>query len=124
MSGLGAANLVLRFVLELAALGAVGYWGFTSLDTWPMRLLGGLGLPVLMAAVWAVFRVPGDGGDPVVAIPTQVRLALEFVFFAVAVFLLYRSGQRMPALVFLALVVVNYGIDYDRTIRFLTGRSS
>jgi hypothetical protein len=124
MSGLGGANLVLRFLLELAALGAVGYWGFSSFEEWPLKLLAGIALPVVMAVVWGVFRVPGDGGAPVVAVPTQARLILEFVFFALAIFLLDRSGQRAPALVFLALVLLNYGIDYDRTIRFLSGRNS
>lgn len=122
MSGIGIANLALRFLLELAALAAVGYWGFTTLESWPMKLLGGLGLPLLMAAAWGIFRVPGDGGAPVVAVPTQLRLALEFVFFAVAVILLHRSGQKVPAYVFTALIVLNYGIDHERTWRFVTGR--
>lgn len=122
MSGLVAANLALRFLLELAALVAVGYWGFTSFPDWPMKLLAGIGLPLVMAAAWGIFRVPGDGGDPIVVVPTQVRLALEFVFFAVAVSLLHRSGQHWLAWAFLALVLVNYAIDYDRTIRFLAGR--
>lgn len=121
MSGLVVANLALRFLLELAALGAVGYWGFSAFESWPMKLLAGLGLPLVMAAAWGIFRVPGDGGDPIVAVPAQLRLALEFVFFAVAITLLHRSGQQMLAYVFLALVVLNYSIDHDRTWRFLTG---
>lgn len=124
MSGLVIANLALRFLLELAALGAVGYWGFSASHSWLVKLVAGIGLPLVMAAAWGIFRVPGDGGDPIVAVPTQVRLALEFVVFALAVTLLHRSGQQTLAWVLLALVLVNYAIDYDRTIRFLTGRAS
>jgi hypothetical protein len=123
MTGLLTANLVLRFLLELAALVAVGYWGFRGFDSWPVKLLAGIGLPLLMAAAWAIFRVPGDGGDAIVVVPGQLRLALEFVFFALAILLLHRSGQPILALVFLALVAVNYSIDFDRTLRLLTGRS-
>lgn len=122
MSVLVVANLALRFVLELAALVAVGYWGFTAFPDWLMKLLAGIGLPLVMAAAWGIFRVPGDGGDPIVVVPTQARLALEFVFFALAVMLLHRSGQHWLAWVLLGLVLLNYAIDYDRTLRLLTGR--
>lgn len=122
MNPIFAANLVLRFLLELAGLWAAGYWGFTTFDTWPMKLLCGIGLPVLMATVWGVFRVPNDGGAPKVRVAPQVRLALEVVFFTLAVGLLALSGQAMLALVFVGLLVINYGILHDRTWRLLTGR--
>jgi hypothetical protein len=44
---LQAANLALRFLLELCALGALGWWGF-SRDGAAGRLLGP-GLPVVAA---------------------------------------------------------------------------
>ena len=61
-------NLVLRFLLELAALVAAGYWGFGAFDGWPLRVLAGIGVPFVLAAAWGVFRVPGDGGPPVVVV--------------------------------------------------------
>jgi hypothetical protein len=122
MSALVVANLALRFLLELAALGAAGYWGFTAFADWPLQLLAGIGLPLVMAAAWGIFRVPNDGGAPIVLVPPQLRLALEVVFFVLAVTLLHRTGQQRLAWVFLGLVLLNYAIDYDRTIRLLTGR--
>lgn len=124
MSALFALNLGLRFLLELAALGAAGYWGFASFDGWPMKLLCGIGVPLVMAAAWGIFRVPGDGGPPLVTVPSQLRLALEFVFFALAVTLLHRAGQPGLAYGFIALLLVNYGIDHERTLRFLLGRGA
>lgn len=124
MSALYAINLGLRFVLELAALGAMGYWGFTGFDDWPAKLLLGIGLPLAMAAAWGIFRVPGDGGPPIVVTAPQVRLALEAVFFALAITLLHRASQHSLSYLFLALVVINYGIDHERTVRFLLGRGA
>lgn len=122
MSPLIAANLGLRFLLELAGLAAAGYWGFATFDNWPMKLICGIGLPLVMATVWGVFRVPNDGGPPTVRVAPRVRLALEFVFFALAVGLLHRSGQETLSYVFVGLLLVNYGIMHDRTWRLLTGR--
>src|SRR5690606_33090753 len=47
------------FLLELVALGAMGYWGWTQQDgAW--RWIAALGIPLIAAVVWASFRVPGD----------------------------------------------------------------
>lgn len=115
-------NLGLRLVLELAALVAVGYWGFTLGEDWLPRLLAGIGLPLLLAAAWAVFRVPDDGGAPVVAIGGQLRLLLEFAVFAIAVAALAQARQLPLAIGFAVLVLLNYGIDYQRTLDFALGR--
>jgi hypothetical protein len=116
------ANLVLRFLLELAALVAVGYWGFATQHALWLRLLCGIGLPVAMAAAWAVFRVPGDGGRAVVVTPPQARLGLEIVYFGLAVALLRAAGQGGAALLLLAILVLNYALDYRRTFALLSGR--
>jgi hypothetical protein len=46
------ANLGIAFLLELAVLFAVGYWGFRLSVGLPLRLVAGLGTPVLMAVLW------------------------------------------------------------------------
>ncbi len=53
------ANLGLRFVLELSALTAVGFWGWARLEGLP-RWLHAVGVPLALAAAWGVFNVPGD----------------------------------------------------------------
>lgn len=137
-------NLALRFALELAALGAIGYWGWTGHGgIWRWAL--GLGLPVIAAVLWASFRVPGDqermaqsfqdtgivseqaahnSREPrraLVAVPGVVRLLLEAVFFGGAVLLLVLAGQSRSALILGALVVLHYLASYDR-IRWLLGQ--
>jgi hypothetical protein len=119
LPAINAINLALRFLLELAALAAVGYWGWTSFPDVGSRLLAGIGLPLLLAALWGIFRVPGDGGPPVIAIPGWLRLILEGLVFGLAVALLADAGHGRLALLFLAVVLVNYTIDYRRVLSIL-----
>ena len=111
-------NLALRFILELAGLAAMGYWGWTTHDG-VGRYVWGFGLPVLAAAVWGVFRVPGDPGDAPVAVSGVVRLLLEAAYFGGAVGLLYAAGRESAALILGVVVVLHYLASYDRVIRFL-----
>jgi hypothetical protein len=51
-------NLAVRFLLELCLLAATGYWGFKTQSTWPMKILLGVGLPVVLAVLWGLFVAP------------------------------------------------------------------
>ena len=116
-------NLALRFVLELAALAALGYWGWVAHDGTARWLWAG-GLVVGAAAVWGVFRVPGDGGPPVVAVPGWVRLLIEAVVFGGATAALLASGRVYLGVAFGVIVVAHYAISYDRVVRFLRPSSA
>ena len=111
-------NLLLRFLLELAGLSALGYWGWTQ-HGGAARLVWSVGAVAVAAGLWGVFRVPGDGGAPVVAVAGRVRLAIEAAFFTTATAALYASGQSTAAVVFAAVVVGHYVVSYDRVLRFL-----
>jgi len=115
-------NLALRFILELAALAALAYWGWTQ-HTGALRYLLAIGLPLLAAVLWGVFRVPGDesAGDGAVAIPGPLRLLLELGLFATAVWCLLTSGLTTLSWVFAGLVTVHYLLSYDRVL-WLLGR--
>ena len=108
-------NLALRFLLELAALFSLGYWGWTQHEG-ILRLLLGLGLPLVAAVLWGTFRVPGDPGDAPVAVTGILRLILEVIVLGSGVWALYASGQTTPALIFAALLLFHYAISYDRMI--------
>lgn len=115
-------NLAVRFVVELVGLWAAGCWGFTQFDNWCIRVLLGIGIPGLMAAAWGIFRVPGDGGAPIVVVGGQIRLALEVSYFLLALGLLTMAGRASWAIAFAIVLVINYGLDYERVIDFATGR--
>ncbi|MFN8506913.1 MAG: YrdB family protein [Dehalococcoidia bacterium] len=107
------ANLVFRFVLELAALAAFGALGWHA-GSGPMRFVlaaVAIGVP---AAVWAIFRVPNDGGRPVVAVPGIVRLGIELDFFGAAVAALAFIGHPVLASALGGAVIVHYAVSQER----------
>ena len=90
MDILKGLNLLVRFLLEICMLAAVGYWGFKTGSGWAMKLTLGIGLPVLIAVVWGLFvapraRFPLRGAS---------HLALSFILLstgAIALFAVHRS---------------------------------
>jgi hypothetical protein len=58
MDVLKGLNLLGRFLLELCMLAAIGYWGFKSQSAGGMKILLGIGLPVLIAVIWGLFVAP------------------------------------------------------------------
>jgi hypothetical protein len=107
-------NLAFHFILELCALAAVVYWGFKTGDGLLLKILLGIGIPVLIAAAWGTFRVPNDPGSAPVVIPGALRLALELAVMGIATWSLAAAGQGTLAWVFGLAVIINYGLMYDR----------
>lgn len=114
-------NLALRFFLELAAWGAMGYWGWTAHEG-VLRLVLGFGLPLVAMTIWGVFRVPDDPGQPPVSVRGSVRLMIEAVEFGAGAGLLYAAGQTRPAILFGVIVLLHYAASYDRIRWLLTER--
>lgn len=114
-------NLGVRFALELAALWALGYWGWVA-HAGPAKYLWSVGLVCLAAAAWGSFRVPNDGGPPVVVVSGRVRLLIEAAVFGGASIALLASGRRSLAIVLAVVVVLHYLVSYDRVLRLLQAR--
>jgi hypothetical protein len=107
-------DLALRFLLELAALAGLAAWGWR---------LGGVaaavGLPLVAAAAWGTFNVPGDpsrSGRAPVRVPGVVRLLLELAFFAAGVTGTFASGTPRLALAFAALVLAHQAFSFRRVV--------
>jgi len=116
--GYNPVNLALRFFLELAGLYFIGRWGWLQHDgIW--RYVYAIGLPLIAATVWGVFRVPDDGGAPVVRVSGIVRLLIEAVYFGFATWGLFDSGTTMTGWIFGGITLLHYLISYDRVIRVL-----
>jgi len=116
MAAARAANLVLRFLLELAALAALGYWGGTIPATTAVRAALAVALPVAAATFWGAFVAPRAR----VVLPTGVRMTLGLLVFAVAAAALADRGHGRLALGFAALALVNVALmlawQQDRVI--------
>ena len=85
-----SVGLALRFLCELAALVAVGWWGWTVS---PVLVVV---LPVVVAATWGAFIAPRARRR----LPDPWRLALEVVVFAAASACFLDVGQLLVAVVF------------------------
>lgn len=107
-------NLAVRFLLEIAMLLVLGYWGWQSTGTW-LRYIAGSGLPLVAAAFWGIFRIPDDPKPAPIAIPGIARLLLEAGLFGSAVWALYDLGHPTLSIIMAVMVVIHYLVSYDRT---------
>lgn len=112
------AVLGLHFLLELSALASIAYWGWTT-RTGLARWGWAIGLPLVLAVIWAIFRAAGDGPDPTVTIPGMARLVLEVAILGGGAFLLWRAGKPSLAGIFVALIIIDFALQYDRVIRLM-----
>ena len=114
-------NLGLRFLLEMTALFAAAFWGWTAHEGW-FRYFLLVGLPILLAVAWGVFAVPDDPsrlGKTVVKTAGWVRLILELGIFMLAGWAFYESGYHAVSIIFLSVVIVHYLLSYDRLMWLL-----
>lgn len=118
MNTIHLLNLGLGFFLELAALFALGRWGWEQ-GSGIWRFVLALAVPAVAAALWGIFRVPNDPGPAPVAVPGIVRLLLEAAFFGCAVWALYAVGATTWAWLFAAALLLHYALDLPRVRRLL-----
>jgi len=100
---LTTANLTLRFLLELAAIGALGLWGFRTGSGPLVKAALGLGAPALAMVVWGLFVAPKAS----VAVADPVRLLVSLAVFGAAAAALHATGADALVWVFAGLVAVN-----------------
>lgn len=96
-------NLVVRFVLEICALWALGYWGFHVGDSDVIHWILGIGIPVAAALLWAGFVSPKARYE----VPEVVRLSIEFDVFLGATLALYFSDKDLLAILFAITAVIS-----------------
>ena len=109
-------NLILRFLLEITSLFAMGYWGYTQ-NEGMLKYTLAIGLPLALATIWGVFNVPKDpsrSGNAPVAVPGIVRLLIELGFFAFAVWAIYIASQTKYSIIFAGAIILHYASSYDR----------
>jgi hypothetical protein len=103
MATVRAANLGLRFLLELCMLAALAYWGFHSGGGTSRHVVLGIGAPLLAAIYWGLFISP----KAKFPFPLPVKLILEIIVFALAIVALYASGQQLLAIIFAVVAIVS-----------------
>lgn len=107
ISTLENANLALRFLLELAALAAVGYWGWKTGDG-ALRPAFAVAAVAAIVVVWALFISPKAS----VVVPGPLKLALELAVWVAAGAALYATGHSRLALAFVAVAIASGSLNY------------
>lgn len=103
-----AINLGVRFLLELAMLAAFAYWGFSTGASWIVRILLGIGTPLVAIALWGMFIAPKAR----TLLPEPARLGLEIVLFASAAAALVAAGRREWAIALVIVTVINIALMF------------
>ncbi len=103
-----SANLLLRFLLELSALGALGYWGFHTADGVITKLGLGIGAPLVAAVVWGVFVSP----KAAVPLSAPLWLLVQAGVFGAAMLGLLATGRPSLAWALGLTVVINGVLMY------------
>ena len=100
---LKAVNLGIAFLLELCVLAALAYWGFQTADSLLLKIVLGIGAPLLVAVIWGRFMAPTSKGRL-----TGLRYLLaKLVIFGVAAIALAVAGQVTLAIIFAIVSVIN-----------------
>lgn len=103
-----AVNLALAFLLELALLAALGFWGFHLGRSNAVHWIVGLAAPLLLAVVWGRIAAPMAGHR---LHPTQL-LVFKIVVFTLGAVALYAAGQKRWAIALEGISLVNLALAF------------
>lgn len=92
------ANEALAFLAELAALAALGYWGWKAAG-----VVLAVALPLVAAVLWGLFAAPRAR----YRIPLAGQLAVKGLVFGASVVGLFATGHPVLGAVFGVVVVAN-----------------
>jgi uncharacterized membrane protein YphA (DoxX/SURF4 family) len=106
MEVIKATNLALRFLLELCALAALGYWGYQTGTGQVQKVAPAIGAPLLLAVISAWVVSP----NAAVALPAPAPLLLGVALLELAAPALAATGRPTLAVVFGVIVVLNAGL--------------
>ena len=112
---------MVRFLLEITGLAALGVWGWSQGEG-ALRIVLALAVPIVAAAIWGTFAVPNDpsrSGNAPVPVPGIVRLTLELAFFVSVAVSLFAIRQSTLAWVFGITVLVHHAVSCQRLIWLL-----
>lgn len=98
---LAAANLAIKFALELASLAAFAYWGANA-GHGVVAVLLAIAAPVLMVIVWGRLAAPRSEHR----LPLSSRIPLELAVFTLAALALLEYST-VAVVAFAAVVIIN-----------------
>ena len=102
------AIISIFFLLELAMLGSFMYWGFHLNNGWLIKILFGIGTPLIVAIIWGVFIAPKAS----IPVTVPLRILLQIILFGSAAVALYFSEKGTLAIIFGTIVLIEMILMY------------
>lgn len=99
---------IVRVVVLVVAMASLALWGFASW-TFPWNLLLGIGAPVIVLLIWALFLSP----QPVLRLHPFLRAAVELLVYAGVTIAWWSMEQWLIGVLF-AVVAVATGVVSGR----------
>ncbi len=116
---LHALNEALAFLIELAALAALGWWGSSTGHTRASHLVLGIGAPLAAVVLWGLYAAP----RALVKLPLSGVLLVKAVVFGGAALALWGLGQTGLTIAFAVVAVANTALaTADRQALIHTSR--
>jgi Protein of unknown function (DUF2568) len=103
-----ALNLALAFLLELALLGVLGFWGFHLGHMNTVHWLAGLGVPLVTAVIWGKVAAPKAKKR----LPRVPLLVFKVMIFTLGAAALYTAGKHTLALGFEAVSLLSLALAF------------
>ena len=103
MPRLHAVNLVLRFLVELAALAGLGFWGWTAGRSTTGQWVLALATPVAAAWLWGMYAAPASRHR----LAGRALLAVEWLVFGGAAIATAVAGLPWAAVAFVVVAAAN-----------------
>lgn len=100
--------LTLLFLLELSALAAFAFWGFQLDKGLFVKIIAGIGTPLIVAIIWGTFV------SPKASVPVPIGILLKLIIFGSAAAALFFVGKKTLAIIFFVAVLIVMGLDYWR----------
>ncbi|MEV0659967.1 YrdB family protein [Actinomadura luteofluorescens] len=114
---LHALNEGLAFLLELAAIAALAWWGFTASGNVLVNIVLGLGAPAAAIVLWGMFAAPRARFT--IALP--LVLLVKAAVFGAGALALYGVGHATAAIAFAVIALLNTALaTADRDAHFRT----
>ncbi|MFS0893027.1 YrdB family protein [Microbacterium sp. 179-I 3D3 NHS] len=95
---------VVRVIVLIAAVASLALWGFAGWP-FPWNIVAGIGAPVVLLLVWALFLSP----RPVLRVHPFLRAAVELLIYVGVTIAWWSMGQALIGTAF-ALVAVVTGV--------------
>ncbi|MFZ4302432.1 YrdB family protein [Streptomyces cinereoruber] len=99
-------NEGLAFLLELAALAALAWWGWRTPEPTALRVLLAVAAPTAAAVIWGLFAAPKAR----FTLPLAGVLTVKALVFGAATAALHALDHPTPATAFAAVALVNTAV--------------